>query len=306
MSFIVAVSDAIDLTDAQLKAYGVKKMPSRFHAEKSAGRGADFMFRNSVMHEWILRLNEASAGGKTIPEELKKPPEGGLNFDEDYDFLEAQLGRGGKLTQPAQADFESFFDGFAEKGETGLLFLAPAPAACDDYASALKASAATMVKFPKSEIYVVNTRTMSVGMIPSLMCAVKLAAEGASVGEAFVHVRDEAENRRGRLFAVADETTENSRIALKRGYASDENGELKSLFVCKGARSAAEKLAAAAAALNPDAVYAAVNSGSGTLHLRVVERMRELAPAPLAAEVHRMGPLSLALGCSLLFFAAAK
>lgn len=285
MSYLIAVSDTIDMSDAQLAAYSVFRMPCAYHGDNvlppvgTADRPHPFA-------EYIRRRGDKAARDNAANVSDR------LETHDDYDALENEIIDLGRVrTAPSRKDFGEFFDGFLLNGCDGIIFFAPCSVGGGEYNDAMRAAALSMVKFPKKQVYVVNARAFSVGIIPPLLCAVRAARNGATIDEAFV-AANEAAGEIKMLVVMPERNSPFSRAI--RVLAVDGNGEQKPLFVCRGVPSLAEKLAGVICASSPECVYAAINSRSGRAHLSVIERIREKLPA-VRAEAHRMGLFSLTL-----------
>lgn len=118
--------------------------------------------------------------------------------ESDYDSVSETVTSGTILERknPTQADYEEFFDELFETGVRTLVHISAGSEIADDYAAAVKASKNEMVKFPRCQLYVVDSHAFSAGLAPMLYAAIKMRDEGLDGAEAFVKLTALAENAR--------------------------------------------------------------------------------------------------------------
>lgn len=118
--------------------------------------------------------------------------------ESDYDDASEAVTSGEILERkiPTQADYEEFFDELFELGVSTLVHISVGSEIADDYAAALKASKNEMVKFPRCQLYVVDSHSFSAGFALILYAAIGMRAEGLDGAEAFVKLTELAENAR--------------------------------------------------------------------------------------------------------------
>ena len=86
--------------------------------------------------------------------------------ESDYDSVSEAVTSGTILERknPTQADYEEFFDELFETGVRTLVHISAGSEIADDYAVAVKASKNEMVKFPRCQLYVVDSHAFSAGL----------------------------------------------------------------------------------------------------------------------------------------------
>ena len=99
-------------------------------------------------------------------------------------------GKAYKFKTPTKIDYDEFFDALIMSGKDKILYLANSPFFDEDYALAKKASADSMVKFPKSQILVLNSEGigMQTGIWALKACENRFIL---SVEEEFVRLKEE-------------------------------------------------------------------------------------------------------------------
>ena len=105
-----------------------------------------------------------------------------------YDKL--RDGRAFKLRFPSKEDFGEFFDNLIEQGHSSIIYVATSSVLSSDYDNAKKAAMESMIKYRKSEIYVLDS--LCVGPQKGVI-ALKAASYRFSMNaaEAFITLKDE-------------------------------------------------------------------------------------------------------------------
>lgn len=159
MSFTLSVSSACDVAPSQLIADKVKVFPDRFLLD---GRPFDM-----------------------------RP-----DLDSDFDEICSLIKSGKVLTRvrPTVEDYEEYFDSILERGVKSLLHISVGSEYSDDYSVAEKAVRREMVKFPRAEIVLMDSHTMSAGFHFLYTLAVGCRELGKTAGEAYVALSERAKN----------------------------------------------------------------------------------------------------------------
>lgn len=150
---------------------------------------------------------------------------------------------------PTKIDYDEFFDSLIMSGKENILYLANSTFFDDDYALAKKASADSMVKFPKSQILVLNSKGigMQTGIWALKACENRFTL---SCAEEFVRLKAEIEN--DCLFTIiydCDEFAKNnllpassimggSLVGIKPVLTIDTLGKCALFKKCKSERTA--------------------------------------------------------------------
>lgn len=154
-----------------------------------------------------------------------------------------------KFKSPTKIDYDEFFDALIMSGKDKILYLANSTFFDDDYNLAKKASADSMVKFPKSQILVLNSKGigMQTGIWALRACENRFSL---SVEEEFVKLMEEIDN--DCLFAVVYDTdqfaknevlpsssiTGGSLVGVKPVITIDFDGKCALFKKCKSERTA--------------------------------------------------------------------
>lgn len=149
--FVLTVSRACDVSDSQLAAYGV----------------AAFRYRYEIDGETYLDM---------------------LEYESDYDCLSSKMlsGKYLSLIPPTQSDYELFFESILDRGVRKIVHIVPKWLLTEDYNYAMKAARLEMVKYPKCEVYVVDSGTFSNGIDILVREGIRLRDEGVSAADAAV------------------------------------------------------------------------------------------------------------------------
>ncbi len=112
------------------------------------------LFEDELQNNEIQTLSFRYFDSRTYREEsVARTPA----FKRFYERL--REGEDCSLRFPDQKEYEDFFDALVESGKTKIVYLASSQNLRDDYRKAQNAATLCMVKFKKSEIYVVDTQT---------------------------------------------------------------------------------------------------------------------------------------------------
>lgn len=256
--FRITTDSSCDITAPQLEAYGIR----------------------------TIRENYALGGVPYAPR---------LETEDDFDAMERDFSRAALTrTAPSAVEYTSFFDLVLSRGlATDIVHVAPSSALSDDFANATKAAKNVQVMFPRSEIYIVDSRSFSAGIQPLIMLALKLRGEGASAAETFVALTETALTKRHVYFLPAGDP--NSALGVKGVFASDENGALKPCFRTRGDAMTAMRIAKAVAPDRPTHMYASA-SGSGFSTVAAIKRRVEaLTGSTLSCDANRLNKFSLSM-----------
>lgn len=155
MSFIISTDDACDVSYAQLDAFDIK------------------------YKKGLYRLDG-------FP--LREAP----STESEHDALCDKLVSGALLSVDPQtsARYEGYFDELFENGAEKVLHICVGSSFSDNYACAERALKNEALKFPRTELYVLDARTLSAGLTLLLERAVLLRDAGIDAGEAFVRLNE--------------------------------------------------------------------------------------------------------------------
>ena len=155
--FVLTVNRACDISESQLAAYGV----------------VPFRYRYAI-------------DGETYKDALE--------YESDYDRLSELILSGKHLTllPSTQEDYEAFFETILDRGIRRIVHIVPNWLLTDDYACAMKAARMEMIKYPKCEVYVVDSRTFSNGIDLLIREGVRLRDECVPAAEAAVSLSEYA------------------------------------------------------------------------------------------------------------------
>ncbi len=156
MSFFLSVDGACDIDYAQLKAFGVK------------------------YKKFLFRLNRT------------EPVHDNLTLFSDYEALRSRLNDGEHLfaVPVSPLSYDDYFDKILETGVTQILHLSVGSAFSRAFDFAQKSAIKSSVKFPKAQIFVLDTSAFSSAMQPLVEKAISLREQGYGVGEAFVELTE--------------------------------------------------------------------------------------------------------------------
>ena len=159
MSFTLSISSACEVSPAQLKADKVKVYPDRFLLD---GQPFDML----------------------------------PDIDSDFDTVVSLLNSGRILTRvkPTVESYEAYFDSILERGVKSLLHISVGSEYSDDYYFAEKAVRREMIKFPRAEIVLMDSHTLSAGFGFLYTYAVGLRELGKTASEAYVALSERAKN----------------------------------------------------------------------------------------------------------------
>ena len=154
-----------------------------------------------------------------------------------------------KFKSPTKIDYDEFFDALIMSGKENILYLANSTFFDDDYYLAKKASADSMLKFPKSQILVLNSKGigMQTGIWALKACENRFTL---SCAEEYVRLKSEIEN--DCLFTIVydcDEFAKNallpsqsiiggSLVGVKPVITVDSEGKCALFRRCKSERTA--------------------------------------------------------------------
>lgn len=239
-----------------------------------------------------------------------------LEYEYDFDNVTELIQSGKQLarTAPTPADYELFFDSVLERGVKSIVHLSVDSQLTNDFTCAVKAVKNELVKFPRCEIYVVDTGTFSVGMHPVVARAIELKNNGISAAEAFIELIQTAKNV-NTYFATDElnciknlgkinETADRGKI-LNLQYVLKLNTRGKFAIVGKtrGNMSTAEKLAVLTEKAGADRVYLST-AGDFSL-LKTYRKKAEARINGLKSETERMGLFTLSVlgsrACAIAF-----
>lgn len=163
-----------------------------------------------------------------------------------YDRL--RLGKKSRVKKPTKHDYDEFFDALVMQGKKNILYLATSSKMSTDYLFAKKSAMDTMIKFPQSNVLVLDT--LSVGMQKGIL-ALKACdmQEKYSLEEAYVTIKEQLLNEC--LFAIvydSDYVKANSEVrgalaggsfvGIKPILCVDGEGEMRVFKRCKGEKNA--------------------------------------------------------------------
>ncbi len=196
MSFILSISSACDVAPSQLIADKVKVFPDRYLIN---GRPFDM-----------------------------RP-----DLDSEFDEVCSLIKSGGILTrvQPTVNDYEEYFDSILERGVKSLLHISVGSEYSDDYAAAERAVRREMVKFPRAEIVIMDSHTMSAGFGFLYTLAIGLREMGKSASEAYVTLTERAKNID--LFFIASDLSSLARQQKMLPDIATRNMEMKVICALK-------------------------------------------------------------------------
>lgn len=146
----------------------------------SADLHADERLKNSIFAVPIKYLD-----GKVYKSDSVDNP---TQYHKFYEKLRS--GKTFKLKFPSKYDLSEFFDDLIEKGYSSIIYVATSSVLSSDYENAKKASIESMIKYRKSEIYVLDS--LSVGPQKGYL-ALKASSYrySMSASQAFVALKDE-------------------------------------------------------------------------------------------------------------------
>lgn len=270
MKFALSINCACDISAAQLSAYGVYWFKSRYRMD-----------------------------GKPFADRLE--------YEYDYDNVVELIESGKTLTRdtPTHTDYEAHFDSILEKGVKSIVHLTMNSYLTDDYDCAMKAVKIELLKFPRSEIFIVDTRSFSVGMQPLLEFALKLRDEGASASEAYVELTRRAKNVTAlfiphnteslkRLGKISRQPEPGGLLKVQSVLKLTARGMFAVAYRTRGNAMTTEKLSNAIYKAGPDKIY--LSAGSQTSATGVLRKKTEERLSGIDCEASRMGLFS----CSVL------
>ena len=261
-SFTISVDDDCDLPAAQLAAFGV------------IARSQDY------------RLNGI----------LCSPPD----CESDYDRLSEETS-GGKLLARAKSTreiYEEFFDSIFETGVRALVHIAPDPDVTDDYSAAVKAAKNELIKFPRCELYIVNSHAFSAGLLPIVGKAIRLRDAGMNAAEAFVALSSLSE-RAATYFIPTDSAQTRDRFPASAGgkvlnvrpvCRVASGGKYSVVRKPRGNAMACAALAKLATGANVGEIYVSFGS-SPDFAVALKRKLTELLPG-VNVELYRTGLLA--------------
>ena len=155
MSFTISVDGACDTDYEQLKGFGVKYKKNLYKLDG-------------------------------------EPTKDNLIMESDYDSLCASLDDGAVLScvPLTRQGYEDFFDTILERGEKSIIHICVGSKIAKNHDECVRAVKMEMLKFPKTEIYVVDSGSFSVGLRPLIDLALRLRDEGLSAGETFIALNE--------------------------------------------------------------------------------------------------------------------
>ena len=213
-NYCVATLSNADLFEDEISLYGVKILPIKY------------------------------LDGKVYREES---PNSAYLYHKFYEKL--RNGNQPKLKTPQKKDYDEFFDNLIMSGYKRILYLATSSAISSDYATAKKSAIESMIKFRKSQIYVVDTLSTAMQKGILAITASKMKEE-KSVEETFVEISQIAKNQC--LFTVVYDFENISRsknvkggsvnggtlVGIKPVLSINDNGELVLYKRCRGEKNA--------------------------------------------------------------------
>ena len=270
MKFALSINCACDISAAQMSAYGVYWFKSNYRMD-----------------------------GKPFADRLE--------YEYDYDNVVELIVSGKTLTRdtPTYIDYEAHFDSILEKGVKSVVHLTMNSHLTDDYDCAMKAVKVELLKFPKSEIYIVDTRSFSVGMQPLLELAIKLRDEGASASEAYVELTRRAKNITAlfiphntdslkRLGKISRQPEPGGLLKIQSVLKLTARGMFAVAYRTRGNAMTTEKLSNAIYKAGPKKIY--LSAGSQTSATGILRKKTEERMPDIECETGRMGLFS----CSVL------
>ncbi len=187
--FVLTVNRACDVSESQLAAYGVPSFSHRYEFD-----------------------------GETYFDSLE--------YESDHDCLSEAMLKGKKLDllPSTQLDYELFFESILDAGARKIVHISSNSVLTDDFALATKAARMEMIKYPKSEVYVVDSRAFSNGLDIIIREGVRLRDEGVCAADASVRLTVYS-RRVVTYFVPAD----SSNIQISQHYSTPPTGKLLDL-----------------------------------------------------------------------------
>lgn len=261
-SFTISVDADCDLPVAQLAAFGVIAQPHDYRADG------------------ILCGNP--------------------DCESDYDRLSEELSDGKILARnkPTREAYEDFFDSIFETGVRSLVHIAPDSEVTGDYFAAIKAAKNELIKFPRCELYIVNSHAFSAGLLPIINEAISLRDAGTNAAEAFVALSSLSE-RAQTYFIPTDSPQTRDRFPVSAGgkvlnvrpvCRVTSGGKYSVIRKPRGNAMACSALAKLAASASASEVYVSFGS-SPDFAVALKRKLAELLPG-VKVELSRTGLLA--------------
>ena len=212
------------------------------------------------------------------------------NCESDYDRLSEEMSDGKLLARdkPTREAYEEFFDSIFETGVRSLVHIAPDPDVTGDYSVAVKAAKNELVKFPRCELYIVNSHAFSAGLLPVINEAIRLRDAGVGAAEAFVLLSSLADSpqTRDRFPSSASGKVLNVRPVC----LAASGGKYAVVRKPRGNAMACAALAKSAASANATEVFVSFG-GSPDFAVALKRKLAELLP-DVKTELSRTGLLA--------------
>lgn len=220
--------------------------------------------------------------------------------ESDYDRLSEEMSEGKLLarSKPTREAYEEFFDSIFETGVRALVHIAPDPEVTGDYSAAIKAAKNELIKFPRCELYIVNSHAFSAGLLPIINEAIRLRDAGTNAAEAFVTLSSLSE-RVQTYFIPTDSPQTRDRLPASAGgkvlnvrpvCRVASGGKYAVVRKPRGNAMACAALAKFAASANTDEVYVSFG-GSPDFAVALKRKLTELLPG-VKTELYRTGLLA--------------
>lgn len=261
-SFTISVNGDCDLPVAQLSAFGVIARPHDYRMDGISCKNPD--------------------------------------CESDYDRLSEELSAGKLLarSKPTREAYEEFFDSIFETGVRALVHIAPDPNVAGDYSAAIKAAKNELIKFPRCELYIVNSHAFSAGLLPIINEAIRLRDAGTNAAEAFVTLSSLSE-RVTTIFIPTDSPQTRDRFPASAGgkmlnvrpvCLATSSGKYTIVRKPRGNSMACAVLAKLAVSANTTEVYISFG-GSPDFAVALKRKLTELLPG-VNVELSRTGLLA--------------
>lgn len=222
------------------------------------------------------------------------------NCESDYDRLSEEMSDGKLLARdkPTREAYEEFFDSIFETGVRSLVHIAPDPEVTGDYSVAVKAAKNELVKFPRCELYIVNSHAFSAGLLPVINEAIRLRDAGVDAAEAFVLLSSLAA-RAQTCFIPADSPQTRDRfpssasgkvLNVRPVCLAASGGKYAVVRKPRGNAMACAALAKSAASANATEVFVSFG-GNPDFAVALKRKLAELLPG-IKTELFRTGLLA--------------